>query len=228
MQNYTKIISLSIIIVFMSFLLPAQTLSSHTNNENIHFGIGFGGITTTTFPVSGNYTFKDVKTFIGFTGGGFFRYDFGRNRKWFFHGEINASFRKMEAESKRDFAGDTHYLSLKRKHANISVPLGIGYSFNPSNDDLFSMSVALLASIDLPYYPRTADVTVNNDDVSQNVNSVLCSGILDVGFKYDFVSLSLRYGFDAIPVINVENKDGVKIQKFYTGNFTFQLNLHIF
>jgi hypothetical protein len=212
----------------MWFIPKAQTLSSPTNNERVHFGIGLGGNLTTTFPFNGNYTFNSIKTFVGFTGGGFFQYDFGRTKKWFFHGEINASFRKMQAESKRDFRGDTNYLSLKRQYASISIPLGIGYRFNPSNDELFSMSVALLAALDLPCYPRIADITIGTDDVSQDVNSVLCSGILDVNFKYDFISLSLRYGFDALPVINVKNVDGAGVQKLYTGNFTFQLNFHIF
>jgi hypothetical protein len=228
MQKYIKIILFWAIVISMSSALSAQTLSPPTNNENVHFGIGLGGVVTTTFPFGGDYTFKGAKTFIGFIGNGFFQYDFGRHKKWFFHGEINASFREMRAASERASASDTNYLSLKRKHTVISVPLGIGYRFNPSNDELFSMSVSLLAALDLPCYPRTADITLGVDDASQNVNSVLCSGILDVNFKYDFISLSLRYGFDAMPVINVKNINGFGVQKFYTGNFTFQLNFHIF
>ncbi|MDR1973604.1 MAG: hypothetical protein LBQ31_02900 [Bacteroidales bacterium] len=229
-QNYTKIPLLIAFITILPLISMGQT-SSINQSENVHFGLGFGGIVTTTFPAKSNYTFKGVKTSIGFTGGGFFQYDFGRKKNWFFHGELNASFRKLNATSERAEPSDTHYISFKKQLVNISVPLGIGRRFSIGDDELFSMSVALFAVLDLPCYPRVADITIGTYDSPQNVNSVLCSGMFDVTFKYDFVSLSLRYGFDALPVINAKGfgaNAGADSQKFYTGNFTFQLNFVIF
>jgi hypothetical protein len=242
MQNYAKNLLLTAIIALLLIWSPAKA-----QNENVHFGIGVGGITTTTFPIKGQYKFKDIKTFMGFTGGGFFQYDFGKKiktgnlKRWFFHGEVNASFRRLEAASFRETKSDTNYLSFKMKYANLAIPLGIGCRFNPSQDDYFSMSIGLFAVLDLPCYPRTVqELTIGTMDATQDINSVSCSGLLDVSFKYDFISLSLRYGFDALPVIDirgdVERNEGAekgvatgrKVQKIYTGNFMFSLNFIIF
>jgi hypothetical protein len=241
MQNYAKNLLLTAIIALLLIWSPAKA-----QNENVHFGIGVGGITTTTFPIKGQYKFKVPKTFMGFTAGGFFQYDFGKKlgagnlKRWFFHGEVNASFRRLEAASFREIPSDTNYISFKMKYANLAIPLGIGCRFNLSQDEYFYMSVGLFAVLDLPCYPRTADITLGTMDVAQNINSVLCSGVFDISFRYDFIALSLRYGFDALPVIDirggVEKNDnaviglttGKRVQKIYTGNFTFSLNFMIF
>ncbi|MDE7071770.1 MAG: hypothetical protein K2O66_00205, partial [Bacteroidales bacterium] len=142
MQKYTKSLHtptfkirtkrvLGCWIVFLAFL-PVSAygqIVKASANEKIHFGLAIGGACNTTFPMSDGWTFAPPQTKIGVSGGAYFEFDFAK--RFFVHVEANISSRRLLATGTSSDTARNNY-DLSCQYTNISVPLGIGYTFFPA------------------------------------------------------------------------------------------------
>ncbi|MEG1497810.1 MAG: outer membrane beta-barrel protein [Bacteroidales bacterium] len=222
MQKYAILIEkkkktvLSFFLFFLCVCFFSFSSKAQQQSKNIHFGLSIGGIGTTTFPNVGPWNFDKNKTFMGVTGGAFFRYDFAKH--FFVHGELSVSMRRIESKG---FSMDTALgnFELSSKYTNIGVPLGIGYYFFPRGGPL-NINILACAVLNFPQ-EKNINISIHKQNIAQNLQQITFGAMLDLGFRYKFISLDLRYEYECNNIIKIQN------QKIYTGSFSFLVGFHI-
>lgn len=193
--------------------------SSSSMNPSIHFGIQAGGVVATAFPAAGKWDFGSPKTKVGFSGSAFFEWNFSRSKKWFAHIELGVGSARIKAEGT---SVDTSIgsFSLDAKYINIVPAIGIGYNILPIESP-FNVHILACVTGSFPEQRATPAITIKRQDITADFQKSI-GARLECGFRYEFVSIALRYEYEFLPIMNISG------QKFTMGYFDFVLRFRFF